>query len=138
MSDRIAVAQWGLTRVVAGLLRVLCVQTTLPLAAELGHDHAAGDRKRLQDLYARGSVLVALLASVVVSGLLPFWQDFFALWTHGAVPYDPLLTGVLLIGTAMAAPSILAWATPTTAIGARCWCEPRGCSLPSSWSCRRS
>jgi O-antigen/teichoic acid export membrane protein len=108
VSDRIAVAQWGLTRVVAGLLRVLCVQTTLPLAAELGHDHAAGDRKRLQDLYARGSVLVALLASVVVSGLLSFWQDFFALWTHGAVPYDPLLTGVLLIGTAMAAPSILA------------------------------
>lgn len=106
--DRIAVAQWGLTRVVAGLLRVLCVQTTLPLAAELGHDHAAGDRKRLQNLYARGSVLVALLASVVVSGLLPFWQDFFALWTHGTVPYDPVLTGVLLIGTAMAAPSILA------------------------------
>ena len=27
--DRVAVAQWGLTRVVAGLLRALCVQTTL-------------------------------------------------------------------------------------------------------------
>ena len=106
--DRVAVAQWGLTRVVAGLLRVLCVQTTLPLAAELGHDHAVGDRQRLQSLYARGSVLVTLLASVVVSGLLPFWQDFFALWTHGAVPYDPLLAGTLLIGTAAAAPSILA------------------------------
>jgi O-antigen/teichoic acid export membrane protein len=106
--DRVAVAQWGLTRVVAGLLRVVCIQTTLPLAAELGHDYAAGDEQRLRSLYARGSVLVTLLASVVVSGLLPFWQDFFALWTHGAVPYDPLLAGTLLIGTAAAAPSILA------------------------------
>jgi O-antigen/teichoic acid export membrane protein len=108
VSDRVAVAQWGLTRVVAGLVRVLCIQTTLPVAAELGHDHAVGDEHRLRSLYARGSVLVTLLASVVVSGLLPFWQDFFALWTHGAVPYDPLLAGTLLIGTAAAAPSILA------------------------------
>jgi O-antigen/teichoic acid export membrane protein len=108
VSDRVAVAQWGLTRVVAGLLRVLCVQTTLPLAAELGHDHAVGDAQRLQSLYARGSVLVTLLASIVVSGLLPFWQDFFALWTHGIVPYDPALTVILLVGTAAAAPSILA------------------------------
>ena len=108
VSDRVAVAQWGLTRVVAGLLRVLCVQTTLPLAAELGHDHAVGDTQRLQNLYARGSVLVTLLAAVVVSGLLPFWPDFFALWTHGIVPYDPALTMTLLLGTAAAAPSILA------------------------------
>ncbi|WKA30779.1 lipopolysaccharide biosynthesis protein [Bradyrhizobium roseum] len=108
VSDRVAVAQWGLTRVVAGLLRVLCVQTTLPLAAELGHDHAMGDTQRLQSLYARGSMLVTLLASVVVSGLLPFWPDFFALWTHGIVPYDPVLTVTLLLGTAAAAPSILA------------------------------
>jgi O-antigen/teichoic acid export membrane protein len=108
VSDRVAVAQWGLTRVVAGLLRMLCVQTTLPLAAELGHDHAVDDRQRLRSLYARGSVLVTLLASVVVSGLLPFWPDFFALWTHGAIPYDPALTVTLLIGTAATAPSILA------------------------------
>jgi O-antigen/teichoic acid export membrane protein len=78
------------------------------LAAELGHDYAVGARQTLQSLYARGSVLVTLLASFVVSGLLPFWQDFFALWTHGAVPYDPLLTVTLLIGTAAIAPSILA------------------------------
>ena len=68
----------------------------------------SADAQRLRSLYARGSVLVTLLASIVVSGLLPFWQDFFALWTHGVVPYDPLLTVTLLIGTAAAAPSILA------------------------------
>jgi len=106
--DRIAVAQWGLTRVVAGLLRALCTQATLPLAAELGHDHAAGARERLQYLYARGSVFVTLLASVAISGLLPFWPDFFALWTHGSIPYDPVLTMTLLIGTGVIAPSILA------------------------------
>jgi O-antigen/teichoic acid export membrane protein len=39
---------------------------------------------------------------------LPFWQDFFALWTHGAIPYDPLLAITLLIGTSAVAPSILA------------------------------
>lgn len=106
--DRVAVAQWGLTRVVAGLLRALCTQATLPLAAELGHDHAVGDKERLQHLYARGSVFVTLLASVVISGLLPFWPDFFALWTHGSIPYDPVLTITLLIGTGVIAPSILA------------------------------
>lgn len=108
VSDRVAVAQWGLTRVVAGLLRGLCVQATLPLAAELGHDHAVGASEQLRSLYARGSVFVALLASVVVSGLLPFWEDFFALWTHGAIPYDPMLAMTLLIGTAAIAPAILA------------------------------
>jgi O-antigen/teichoic acid export membrane protein len=108
VSDRVAVAQWGLTRVVAGLLRALCIQTTLPLAAELGHDYAVGLNERLRNLYARGSVFLALLASLVVSGLLPFWPDFFALWTRGAIPYDPQLTITLLIGTGVIAPSILA------------------------------
>jgi hypothetical protein len=108
VTDRVAVAQWGLTRVIAGLLRSLCVQTTLPLAAELGHDYAVGLKDQLRSLYARGSVFVTLQASVVVSGLLPFWPDFFALWTHGAVPYDPLLVMTLLIGTCAVAPSILA------------------------------
>jgi O-antigen/teichoic acid export membrane protein len=108
VSDRMAVAQWGLTRIVAGLLRTLCIQTTLPLAAELGHDYAVGLQERLRSLYARGSVFVTLQASVVASGLLPFWPDFFALWTHGAVTYDPRLAMILLIGTAAIAPSILA------------------------------
>jgi O-antigen/teichoic acid export membrane protein len=108
VSERVAVAQWGLTRVVAGLLRTLCLQTTTPLASELGHDYAIGLKEQLRSLYARGSVFVSLLASVMVSGLLPFWPDFFALWTHGAIPYDPLLTTTLLIGTSAVAPSILA------------------------------
>jgi len=108
VSERMAVAQWGLTRVIAGLVRTLCVQATLPLAAELGHDHAIGDKARLRDLYARGSVLVTLLASVTVAALLPFWPDFFALWTHGSVAYDPLLVITLLIGSSAVAPSILA------------------------------
>jgi O-antigen/teichoic acid export membrane protein len=108
LSDRVAVAQWGLTRVVAGLLRALCVQSSLPLAAELGHEYAVGHKEQLRHLYARGSLFVTLLASFVVSGLLPFWPDFFALWTHGSIPYDAPLTIVLLIGTGIVAPSILA------------------------------
>ena len=108
VSDRVAVAQWGLTRVVAGLLRGLCLQATLPLAAELGHDHAVGATDRLRYLYARGSVFVAVLASIVVAGLLPFWEDFFVLWTHGAIPYDPVLATTLLIGTGAVAPAMLA------------------------------
>lgn len=108
VSDRVAVAQWGLTRVITGLLRTLCYQVTLPLAAELGHDYAIGQKERLRHLYARGSVFVTLMASGVVSGLLPFWSDFFALWTHDSVPYDGALTLTLLIGTGAIAPSILA------------------------------
>ncbi|MBR1120149.1 hypothetical protein JQ628_01390 [Bradyrhizobium lablabi] len=108
VSDRVAVAQWGLTRVIAGLVRALCVQATLPLTAELGHDYAIGAQDALQRLYARTSALVTLLAAAVVSGLLAFWPDFFALWTHGAIPYDPVLTMTLLLGAGLAAPSILA------------------------------
>ena len=108
VSDRVAVAQWALTRVIAGLLRALCQQTTLPLAAELGHDYATGAKEKLRSLYARGSVLAALLTGLAASGLLAFWPDFFALWTRNAIPYDPMLTLVLLIGATAAAPSILA------------------------------
>ena len=113
VNDRVAVAQWGLTRVVASLLRALCLQATLPLAAELGHDYAIGASEQLRSLYARGSVLVTLLASTVVSGLLAFWPDFFVLWTRGAIVYDPLLTLTLLIGAIAVAPSILAVAFAT-------------------------
>jgi O-antigen/teichoic acid export membrane protein len=108
VTDRVAVAQWGLTRVVAGLVRALCLQATIPLAAELGHDRAIGAREALRRLYARGSALVTLLASLVVSGLLAFWQDFFALWTRGAIPYDVPLTLTLLIGAELVAPAVLA------------------------------
>jgi O-antigen/teichoic acid export membrane protein len=110
VSDRVAVAQWGLTRVIAGLLRTVCYQTTLPLAAELGHDYALGLKEQLRSLYARGSVFATLLTSVVAGGLLAFWPEFFALWTHRAIPYDPVLTVTLLIGTAVSAPSMLAFA----------------------------
>ena len=45
---------------------------------------------------------MTLLAGVTASGLLSFWPDFFALWTHDAISYDPALTMTLLIGTAFA------------------------------------
>lgn len=108
VSDRVAIAQWGLTRTIANLLRGVCYQMTLPLAAELGHDHAIGARDSLQGLYARASMLLTLFVSLATSGALAFWRDFFGIWTHGAIPYDATLTVVLLLGTCVAAPAILA------------------------------
>ncbi len=108
VSDRIAIAQWGLTRTIVNLLRGLCVQMTLPLAAELGHDHAVGAKDALQRLYARGSIGLALFASATTSGALVFWPDFFAIWTHGAIPYDAPLAITLLLGMCAGAPAILA------------------------------
>ncbi len=108
VSDRIAIAQWGLTRTIAGLLRGLCLQITLPLAAELGHDHAIGARDSLAALYARGSILLTLFAAVIASGAIAFWPDFFAIWTHGAIPYDAVLATTLLLGACIGAPAILA------------------------------
>jgi O-antigen/teichoic acid export membrane protein len=107
--DRTAVAQWGLTRVIAGLLRMLCAQATQPLAAELGHDYITGQKEPLRRLYVRGSVLVTLLASGLAAALLAFWRDFFEIWTRGSVPYDPVLTAVLLLGATLVAPSLLAF-----------------------------
>jgi O-antigen/teichoic acid export membrane protein len=81
---------------------------TLPLAAELGHDHAVGAKQSLQRLYARGSIGLALFASATTSGALVFWPDFFAIWTHGAIPYDTALAVTLLLGMCAGAPAILA------------------------------
>jgi O-antigen/teichoic acid export membrane protein len=108
VADRVAVAQWGLTRVIASLVRGLCLQLTLPFGAELGHDHAIGDKERLRRHYAYGSAFVTGLACLVVAGMLPFWPDFFALWTHGSIPYDGPLAVMLLLGSAAVAPSLLA------------------------------
>ena len=108
VSDRIAIAQWGLTRTIVGLLRGLCYQMTLSLAAELGHDHAIGARESLQRLYARGSIVLTLFASVTTSGALVFWPEFFEIWTHGAIPYDATLATTLLLGMCAGAPAILA------------------------------
>ena len=108
VSDRIAIAQWGLTRTIATMLRGLCFQMTLPLAAELGHDHAIGAKDSLQRLYARGSIGLALFASATTSGALVFWPDFFEIWTHGAIPYNAALATTLLLGMCLGAPAILA------------------------------
>jgi O-antigen/teichoic acid export membrane protein len=108
VSDRIAIAQWSLTRTIANLLRQVSFQATLPVAAELGHDHVVGARESLQRLYLRGSVIIVLVASAATSGALPFWPDFFAIWTHGTIPYDRALTVTLLFGTCATTPALLA------------------------------
>lgn len=109
VTDRALVAQWGLVRTIASLLKGICFQMSLPLAAELGHDHATGMTEQLASLYSRGSLLLTLLASVVTSGAVVFWSDFFVIWTHGSVPDDPTLVMIFLIGTCIAAPSALAF-----------------------------
>ena len=108
VTDRIAIAQWSLTRTIVNLLRQVSFQASLPLAAELGHDHAIGARDSLQRLYLRGSVILVLVAAAATSGALAFWPDFFAIWTHGAIPYDATLSVTLLIGTCIATPALLA------------------------------
>jgi O-antigen/teichoic acid export membrane protein len=108
VTDRIAIAQWSLTRTIVNLLRQVSYQASLPLAAELGHDHAIGARDSLQRLYVRGSVILVLVAAAATSGALAFWRDFFAIWTHGAIPYDAILSVTLLIGTCVATPALLA------------------------------
>ncbi|MCP3371003.1 hypothetical protein [Bradyrhizobium cajani] len=109
VTDRVAVAQWGLVRVISSFLRGLCILMTLPIGAELGHDHAIGDKVRLRRLYAQGSLFVTAMASLIVAGLLPFWSDFFALWTHGSIPNDATLAITLLLGSAVVAPSLMAF-----------------------------
>jgi O-antigen/teichoic acid export membrane protein len=108
VTDRIAIAQWSLTRTIVNLLRQVSYQATLPLAAELGHDHAVGAGDSLQRLYVRGSVILVLVAATATAGALAFWRDFFAIWTHGAIPYDATLSVTLLIGTCVATPALLA------------------------------
>lgn len=109
VADRVAVAQWGLVRVISSFVRSVCILITLPIGAELGHDHAVGEKVQLRALYAQGSLLVTAVASLIVAGALPFWSDFFALWTHGSIPNDATLAITLLFGSAIIAPSLMAF-----------------------------
>lgn len=106
--DRLAVAQWGLTRAVAGLVRAVPALIATPLAPEIAHEYAVGSRQRCRRLYSRASVFVTAFGCVIAAGFLSFWADFFTLWTHGNIPYDKLTAVALLIGSALVAPSILA------------------------------
>ncbi|MDD1518424.1 hypothetical protein ACNJYD_12835 [Bradyrhizobium sp. DASA03005] len=108
VSDRAAIAQWVLTRTVANFLRGLCYQFSLPIAAELGHDHAVGARDSLRTLYARGLFIVTFTVSLITGGLLSFWREFFELWTAGAIPYDATLAIVLIGGTCLVTPATFA------------------------------
>ncbi len=108
VSDRTAIAQWGLTRTIAALLRGLSFQMSLPLAAELGYDHSVGSRDSLNRLYARGSAVLMAFAAATTAGALAFWQDFFTIWTHGAVPHNGTLTATLLLGSCVGLPALLA------------------------------
>ncbi|KYG98546.1 hypothetical protein [Bradyrhizobium sp. DOA1] len=109
VADRVAVAQWALVRVISSFVRSVCILITLPIGAELGHDYAIGDKVRLRTLYAQGSLLVTAAASLIVAGALPFWSDFFALWTHGSIPNNATLAITLLFGSAIIAPSLMAF-----------------------------
>jgi O-antigen/teichoic acid export membrane protein len=53
-------------------------------------------------------VILVLVAAGATSGALAFWPDFFAIWTHGAIPYDATLSPTLLIGTCITTPALLA------------------------------
>ncbi|MET4388000.1 O-antigen/teichoic acid export membrane protein [Bradyrhizobium sp. F1.4.3] len=108
VSDRAAIAQWVLTRTVANFLRALCYQFSLPIAAELGHDHAVGARDSLRALYAKGLFIVTFTVSLITGGLLSFWREFFELWTAGAIPYDATLAVMLIGGTCLVTPATFA------------------------------
>jgi O-antigen/teichoic acid export membrane protein len=108
VSDRVEIAQWGLSRIFAGLIRQVVLQMSLPLGAELGHDFAIKKLSQLRSAYAQGSLLLMITASVLTASVLAFGRDFFALWTHGSVPYDSKLVALLVFGAAGVAPGILA------------------------------
>jgi O-antigen/teichoic acid export membrane protein len=108
VADRLMVAQWGLIRAIVGLVRAVPVLVTMPLAPELAHEYAIGSKDRLRHLYSRASVLVTAVTSMVAASFLSFSEDFFLLWTHGNVPYDPNAAAILLLGSVALAPSILA------------------------------
>jgi len=78
------------------------------LAAELGHDHAVGASNGCDFSTREAPVFIALLASIVVSGLLAFWPDF----SHSGpiTPFfDPYLVLTLLIGPGIGGACPVLW-----------------------------
>jgi hypothetical protein len=76
-------------------------------------------------------------ASLVVSGAFTLLAGFFALWTHGAVPYDPLLAVTLLIGTGVIPRRSLALGRANYSNrGDLRVCGRSGFRQPFSWRCR--
>lgn len=123
VSGRVAVAQWGLTRVVAGLIRVLSSRRRFPWPPSSVTISPLRPTAAAESLRSR--LPVVLLASVV-SGPLLFWPDFFVLWTHGNIPFDRPLTFVLLIGTALGA------LESNRGLRVQYCCAPRRCNYPTA------
>ena len=112
-------------------------QATLPLAAELGHDHAVG---------AQGAAAASLCARLGVRDAAGERRGVRAVAVLAGFfrALDPWRDSLRSGADDDAAdrhrrrsrPRSWRWALPITAIAANCWCGPRGCSSRSSWCCR--
>ena len=109
VTDRVAVAQWGLTRVVAGLVRAMCLQLTL--AARRRARPRPRDRRQGGAAPALCARLRPGRAAREPRGVGPARSSGrISLRSGPTAPFPtiPLLTLTLLIGAELVAPAILA------------------------------
>lgn len=99
------VVAFSVARTYAGFVRQLVVQLCHPLGSEMARQQALEDKDKLRRTYLAGSRLTCGLAGLLSGFTLAAAGPFIALWTHGAVPYDPLLVGAFLLATLLTAPA---------------------------------
>lgn len=99
-----AVVAFSAMRVFTGLVRQGAAQLATATGLEMARQHTQQDTAALRRLSAGTARLAAGLCGLGSGLLLVLGPPFFRLWTHGAVPFDPVPALVFLGGGMAMAP----------------------------------
>lgn len=99
-----AVVTFSAMRVFTGLVRQGAAQLATATGLEMARQHTQQDTAALRRLYVGTARLAAGLSGLGSGLLLALGPPFFRLWTHGAVPFDPILALMFLGGGMVMAP----------------------------------
>lgn len=101
-----AVVAFTVTRVFTGLVRQGAAQLATATGMEMARQHVQGDMAGLERVHAGTARLAAGLSALGGGLCMALGAPFFALWTHGAVPFDHGLAAVFLGAVLVMTPSL--------------------------------
>lgn len=99
-----AVIAFTTMRTFTGLVRHVGVQFATATGLEMARLHARGDHPAAARLYAATTPMSGAMMGLIAGLALGIGEPFFAVWTHGAVDFDPVLAAAFLATALLMAP----------------------------------
>ncbi|WP_029007322.1 hypothetical protein [Azospirillum halopraeferens] len=100
-----AVVTFTTVRTFTGLVRQTARQAATALGLEMARMHACGDRAGAGRLYAAGGPVVGCAVALLAAAAWGAGPAVFRLWTHGAMPFDPVTGAAFLAGALIQVPA---------------------------------